>query len=65
MNGQRHRKCLGCGALFRADPRNVKHHSGIAAPPARRQASKAASHQDLLDVELAQPDQGDPEPDAT
>lgn len=47
MKRQRQRKCLGCGALFRADPRNVKHQRYCSAP-ACRQASKAASQRRWL-----------------
>ncbi|CAN7734252.1 hypothetical protein [Paraburkholderia hospita] len=47
MKRQRQRKCLGCGALFRADPRNVKHQRYCSAP-ACRQASKAASQRQWL-----------------
>jgi hypothetical protein len=47
MKRQRQRKCLGCGAWFRADPRNVKHQRYCSAP-ACRQASKAASQHQWL-----------------
>jgi hypothetical protein len=42
MKRQRQRKCLGCGVLFRPDPRNVRHQR-YCSRPACRQASKAAS----------------------
>ncbi|HEY2607616.1 MAG TPA: hypothetical protein VGJ10_16760 [Paraburkholderia sp.] len=47
MNRQRQRKCLGCGALFRADSRNARHQRYSSAP-ACRQASKAASQRRWL-----------------
>ena len=42
MTRQRQRKCLGCGMLFRPDPRNVRHQR-YCCQAACRQASKAAS----------------------
>ena len=47
MTRARRRKCLCCGELFRADPRNLRHqrHCGDAAC---RKASKAASQRRWL-----------------
>lgn len=47
MKRQRQRKCLGCGRLFRPDPRNVRHQR-YCSSPACRQASKAASQRRWL-----------------
>lgn len=47
MKRQKQRKCRGCGAWFRVDPRNVKHQRYCSAP-ACRQASKAASQHQWL-----------------
>ena len=47
MKRQRQRKCWGCGALFRPDPRNVRHQRYCSAP-ACRQASEAASQRQWL-----------------
>lgn len=47
MKRQRQRKCLGCGALFRPDPRNVRHQR-YCCQAACRQASKAASQRRWL-----------------
>jgi hypothetical protein len=47
MKRQRKRKCLGCGALFRPDPRNVGRQR-YCSRAACRQASKAASQRRWL-----------------
>ena len=47
MSKRRRRKCLNCGALFRPDPRNVRHQRYCARAPCRC-ASKAASQQRWL-----------------
>jgi hypothetical protein len=47
MTRQRQRKCLGCGMLFRPDPRNVRHQR-YCCQAACRQASKAASQRRWL-----------------
>jgi hypothetical protein len=47
MTRQRQRKCLGCGTLFRPDPRNVRHQR-YCCQAACRQASKAASQRRWL-----------------
>ncbi|WP_240975187.1 hypothetical protein [Paraburkholderia aromaticivorans] len=47
MKRQRQRQCSGCGALFRPDPRNVRHQRYCSAL-ACRQASKAASQRQWL-----------------
>ena len=45
MTQRRQRKCLNCGELFRADPRNLRHQRYCSAHPCRKasKASKAAS----------------------
>jgi hypothetical protein len=47
MSQQRRRKCRHCGALFRPDPRNIRHQRFCSKPPCRR-ASKAASQRRWL-----------------
>ena len=47
MIKRRRRKCRNCGALFRPDPRNLRHQRYCSRPACRR-ASKAASQQRWL-----------------
>ena len=47
MSQQRRRKCRHCGALFRPDPRNLRHQRFCSKPPCRR-ASKAESQRRWL-----------------
>ncbi len=47
MSERRRRKCRHCGALFRPDPRNLRHQRYCSQPLCRR-ASKAASQQRWL-----------------
>lgn len=47
MIKRRRRKCRNCGALFRPDPRNLRHQRYCSQPACRR-ASKAASQQRWL-----------------
>jgi len=47
MKPYRKRKCLHCRALFRPDPRNLRHQR-YCSKPACRQASKAASQRRWL-----------------
>jgi hypothetical protein len=47
MSKRRRRKCLNCGALYRPDPRNLRHQRYCSQPACRR-ASKAASQQRWL-----------------
>lgn len=54
MSQQRRRKCRHCGALFRPDPRNLRHQRFCSKPPCRR-ASKAESQRRWL----AKPDNRD------
>jgi len=54
MKRQRSRKCLCCGEMFRADPRNLRHQK-YCLKAACRKASKAASQRRWL----AKPDNKD------
>lgn len=54
MSQQRRRQCRHCGALFRPDPRNLRHQRFCSKPPCRR-ASKAESQRRWL----AKPDNRD------
>jgi hypothetical protein len=54
MKRQRSRKCLCCGEMFRADPRNLRHQK-YCSKAACRKASKAASQRRWL----AKPDNED------
>jgi hypothetical protein len=54
MSQQRRRKCRHCGALFRPDPRNLRHQRFCSQAPCRR-ASKAESQRRWL----AKPDNRD------
>ena len=47
MTKRRRRKCLNCGALYRPDPRNVRHQRYCSRDECRR-ASKAASQRRWL-----------------
>jgi len=47
MSKRRRRKCLNCGALYRPDPRNLRHQRYCSRPECRR-ASKAASQRRWL-----------------
>ena len=47
MIKRRRRKCLNCSALFRPDPRNLRHQRYCSRPECR-QASKAASQRRWL-----------------
>ena len=47
MKRQRSRKCLCCGEMFRADPRNLRHQR-YCSKAACRKASKAASQRRWL-----------------
>lgn len=38
MKRQRRRKCLCCGELFRADPRNIRHQRYCSKPACRKEA---------------------------
>lgn len=54
MKRQRSRKCLCCGEMFRADPRNLRHQKYCSKATCRK-ASKAASQRRWL----AKPDNED------
>jgi hypothetical protein len=54
MKRQRSRKCLCCGEMFRADPRNLRHQRYCSKATCRK-ASKAASQRRWL----AKPDNED------